>query len=643
MANTQDTNLSGVSDWSSQLPFLDHFKTASDLIPQNFKTGEKPQGIQLNLDEKGWVKSLPNSGVSAWQDQGLGTKDNWLDPGKGNSQFSQTEDRQFLSNNGNQTLSGDKNRDILTGIKDDGIKDFSNSGDQSLIQPSSDTESKTTTSDVLGTSIDFSKSTQEPTVLAASKDSSQSNSSKNVYYVAPDGSDDNPGTVDKPWKSVNHAVNESSPVKAGDTILVQPGTYTELITLGKSGDSQLGDITLKANGDVTLRDPDPKNGFFREGVIQSAGKGNWVIDGFRIENTSWAGISLRDAYNMTVQNNHTYETGASGIIVMPDTYYNGGEAEVTSKNIKVLNNTVERASWIWKGNASKEGNINDGFDLNTGTQESLSIWGVDGFEVANNTVKEGNREGIDIKTGSRNGSVHNNTVTDQALVSGTPNGYSGGPGLYIEGNRADMFNIDVYNNVVANNTAGGLVITDEVPNQGDVSGIRVYNNIVYGNGKDGVNSGQGIGVSSNVSDVQIVNNTVDGNVQGFLIDGSDNYGGYQPRDILVRNNIFANSSFRNGFVEDVDSVTLDHNLFTNKFAKAYETGNGVNNLKAENNTQAESIGFADLNGKNFQLTSDSPAIDTGSAEIGDYAKLDYDGKQRGQGKGTDIGAYEFQS
>ncbi|MFB2773495.1 right-handed parallel beta-helix repeat-containing protein [Pelatocladus sp. BLCC-F211] len=642
MGNTQGTNLSGVYDSSSQLPFLDHFKTASDLIPQNSQTGEKPQGIQLNLDENGWVKSLPNSGVSVWQDQGLGTKDNWLDAGKGNSLFSQTEDRQFLSNNGNQTLSGD-NRDVLTGIKDNGSKDFSNSADQSLIQPSSDTQSETKTSDVLGTSIDFSKSTQEPTVLAATKDSSQSNGSQNIYYVAPDGSDDNPGTVEKPWKTVNHAVNETSPVKAGDTILVQPGTYTELITLGKSGDGQLGDITLKANGDVTLRDPDPNNGFFREGVIQSAGKGNWVIDGFRIENTSWAGIALRDAYNMTVQNNHTYETGASGIIVMPDTYYNGGEAEVTSKNIKVLNNTVERASWIWKGNASKEGNINDGFDLNTGTQESLSIWGVDGFEVANNTVKEGNREGIDIKTGSRNGSVHNNTVTDQALVSGTPDGYSGGPGLYIEGNRADMFNIDVYNNVVANNTAGGLVITDEVPNQGDVSGIRVYNNIVFGNGKDGVNSGQGIGVSSNVSDVQIVNNTVDGNVQGFLIDGSDNYGGYRPRDILVRNNIFANSSYRNGFVEDADNVTLDHNLFTNKFAKGYETGNGVNNLKAENNTQADSIGFADLNGKNFQLTSNSPAIDTGSAEIGDYAKLDYDAKQRGQGQGTDIGAYEFQS
>ncbi|PMB33891.1 DUF5123 domain-containing protein [Fischerella thermalis CCMEE 5319] len=630
MANTLGTNLSGVSDQSSGLPFLDHFKTASDWMPQNSKIGEKPQGIQLDLDETGWVKSLPNSGVSTWQRTSLGTKDNGLDSGNGSNLFSPTQDRQFLNNEG-------IDRDVLTGIKDNGIKEFSN------IKPNFDTQPETTTSDILGTSINFRDSTREPAVLAATTDSSQSNNSGNVYYVSPNGSDDNPGTLDKPWKTVNHAVNEKSPVQSGDTILVQPGTYTEIITLGKSGDSKLGDITLKANGDVTLRDPDPKSGFFREGVIQSAGKGNWVIDGFRIENTSWAGISLRDAYNMTVQNNHTFETGASGIIVMPDTYYEGGEGEVTSKNIKVLNNTVERASWIWKGNAAKQGNINDGFDLTTGTQESLSIWGVDGFEVAHNTVKEGNREGIDVKTGSRNGSVHHNTVTGQAIVSGTPDGYSGGPALYIEGNRADMFNIDVYNNVVANNTAGGLVITDEVPNQGDVSDIRVYNNIVLDNGKDGVNSGQGIGVSSNVSDVEIVNNTVDGNVQGFLIDGSDNYGGYKPKNILVRNNIFANSSFRNGLVEDAENVTLDHNLFTNKFEKAYETGNGVSNLQAENNTQTDSVGFADLEGNNFNLTADSPAIDTGSAAIADYAKLDYNGKQRGQGKGVDIGAYEFQS
>ncbi len=169
-----------------------------------------------------------------------------------------------------------------------------------------------------------------------------------LYYVSPSGSDDNSGSQNSPWKSINYAVSEDSPIAAGDTVLVQPGTYTELISLGKSGsDSQR--ITLKADGEVTLRDPNPNSGSFPEGVIQSPGQSNWIIDGFRIENTSWAGISLSDAKNITVQNNETYQTGSSGIIALPKTFFGGGEKEITGSNVKILNNTVERANWRWDG------------------------------------------------------------------------------------------------------------------------------------------------------------------------------------------------------------------------------------------------------------------------------------------------------
>lgn len=456
------------------------------------------------------------------------------------------------------------------------------------------------------------------------------NNNRTSYYVSPNGSDSNPGTSNKPWKTINYAVSEKSPVKPGNTVLVQQGTYTELITLAKSGNSKSGHIKLKAKGNVILRDPDSINGGFGEGVIQSEGKGYWVIEGFRIENTSWAGISLRDANDMIVKNNHTYETGASGIIILPKNYYNGGDLEVTSKNIKVFDNTIERANWRWKGNNDTDG-----------TQEALSIWGVDGFELANNILKEGNREGIDIKVGSRNGSVHNNTITGAAQVSGTPKGYNGGAAIYIDGNRANMFNIDVCNNVVYKNTADAIVIADEVPNQGDVSNIRVYNNLIYENGRQGVNGGNGILIGRNVHNVEIVNNTIVKNVQAISIDGSYYTGGYKPYDILIRNNIFADSTYRNGFIQDVNNLILDHNLFTDKFTNLYEGGNGVGNLTAWNNIKVRSVAFVNLDDNNFHLTSASAAIDTGSSEIGTYAQLDKDGVRRNHGTGTDIGAYEY--
>ncbi|MBD2778101.1 choice-of-anchor Q domain-containing protein [Iningainema tapete] len=565
----------------------------------------------------------PNDNVNASGGGGLGTpedintwsggnntligdvKDELIDGNKGNIMFAR-------GNYTNEKLYGEKNTDLLIGDK--------NILDSGAIAPGFN-DANLVKAEVQNLE------TPSPSPLSPG---APTNSSGKVYYVSPNGSDDNPGTSDKPWKTVNYAVSEKSSIKPGDTVLVQPGTYSELITLGKSGNSESGHITLKANGNVTLRDPDPINGGFREGVIQSANKGFWVIDGFRIENTSWAGIALRDANNMIVQNNRTYETGASGIIVMPETYYDGGESEVTSKNIKVLNNTIERANWRWQG----------GNDQN-GTQEALSIWGVDGFEVANNTLKEGKREGLDIKTGSRNGSVHDNVISGQALVSGTPRGYNGGPALYVDGNRANSFNIDIYNNVVFNNTADGILIADEVPNQGDVYDIRVYNNIVYGNGQQGVNGGRGITVTNNVRNVEIVNNTVAKNVQAFYIDGADYTGGYKPRDVVLRNNIFANSTYRNGFVEDMSNLTLDRNLFTDRFEKLYEGGSRVDNAKVKDNTKVPSVGFTNLDGNNFRLSSGSPAINTGSAEIGKYAQLDKDGVPRNKGGAADIGAYEF--
>ena len=586
-------------------------------IPDVITNRSNPQNSTLSVNGQGTTVSTGAQDIiNTWTNDGFRGKDIQIDGNNGSSTlFGRCGNDQILGNNANDKLNNGSNADLLIGDQ----------GKDTLVGDS-DVDQFTQGSSNLGSGSPALKAAPTPT----------GNNSGTVYYVSADGSDTNPGTSDKPWKSINYAVGENSAIKAGDTILVQPGTYTELVTLGKSGNSESGNITLKANGNVTVRDPDPIEGGFREGVIQSVGKGHWVIDGFRIEDTSWAGISLRDANDITVQNNHTYNTGSSGIIAMPDSYFEGGEAEVTSKNIKVLNNTVEKANARWKG-GSGDNSISDPL----GTQESLSIWGVDGFEVANNIVKDGTREGIDIKTGSRNGSVHGNYITGQASISGTYQGYQGGPALYIEANRSNSFNIDVYNNVVTGNVADGIVVADEVTDKGDLSNVRVYNNLVYGNGQQGINPGRGIAVTSNVRNVEIVNNTVANNVQALEIDGSGYYpGGYKPTDVVVRNNIFADSTYRNGLIEDAGNVTLDRNLFTNKYEKLYEGGTGIDNLNANNNTKVASVGFVNPGGNDYRLKSGSAAINAGSSDIGQYAQRDKNGVQRPQGAGVDIGAYE---
>lgn len=60
------TNLAGISDWSTQVPFLDVFKTSRKWLTQCIDgdpgcrgTWETEEFDKLDLDEQGWVKSLP--------------------------------------------------------------------------------------------------------------------------------------------------------------------------------------------------------------------------------------------------------------------------------------------------------------------------------------------------------------------------------------------------------------------------------------------------------------------------------------------------------------------------------------------------------------------------------------------------------
>lgn len=449
-----------------------------------------------------------------------------------------------------------------------------------------------------------------------------------IYYVATTGNDTSAGTEKAPWRTLSYAVSNTSPVKAGDTILVQPGTYNEVVTLGKSGDASKGHIRLKGNGpigSVRLIDPEPNVGGFRKGTIRSEAKSYWIIEGFRIERSAWAGICLMDASNMIVQGNSTWETGASGIIIMPLSYYDGGEKEVTSKNIKILKNNIERANWKWTSNQSWEGD-----------QEAMSIWGVDGFIAAHNYINQGNREGLDCKVGTRNGLIHDNILTGIARVAGTPNGYHGGPALYIDANRANIFNLRIYNNTVFSNVADGILLASEAPDMGDVKNVWIYNNVVYENGLIGVNGGRGITVDSNCKDVYIYHNTLYKNVQGIYI--SADYAGYKPNNVVIQNNLIADSTFRNAYFGNAENINLSSNMYTAGHERFYDEGTGLAGLTVGTNTRINSANFTDATNKDFHLKSDSPARGVATAIDHAYIRVDRDMKNRPL-NGANVGAY----
>lgn len=69
-------------------------------------------------------------------------------------------------------------------------------------------------------------------VLAASTDELPQTASGNTYYVAKNGSNKNSGSLSKPWLTLTYAVNK---LRAGDTLYLRTGVYSEKITIERSG------------------------------------------------------------------------------------------------------------------------------------------------------------------------------------------------------------------------------------------------------------------------------------------------------------------------------------------------------------------------------------------------------------------------
>ena len=419
-----------------------------------------------------------------------------------------------------------------------------------------------------------------------------------VYYVAMDGDDGNPGTFDLPWRTIQYAADT---LQAGDTVYIRAGQYNERVIPQNSG-SPGSYITYAAyeNEEVTIHGDEvtvPDWG----GLFEVSQKSYIVVSGLRVLNSQNAGILVDTASNIIIENNYTENTFSSGIGVW------------SSDHVTVRGNEVVLA-------------------CNDGPQEDITIAGTDIFEVADNHVHQGaagtnGGEGIDVKDGSSNGSVHGNHVHDLPRV-----------GIYIDAWDKHTYNILVYQNMVHDIDAYGIVLASE--SGGLLENVRVYNNISYHN------EYMGLGISSCCDDLSpthpmlnldIINNTFFGSGLGawgggITVDNPD------IQDVTLRNNIVSQNLSFQIVVEPLvpmGELTVDHNLIDG--FRGYE-----GEIRGSDYVEGDPRFMGALAG-NFNLQAGSPAIDVGSPleAPGD----DMNGTTRpqdGDGSGTaefDMGAY----
>ncbi|MBN2001535.1 right-handed parallel beta-helix repeat-containing protein [candidate division KSB1 bacterium] len=345
------------------------------------------------------------------------------------------------------------------------------------------------------------------------------------------------------------------------------------------------------------------------------------ISGFKFKYSGWAGVFAQESGYLTIEDNKTYDTRSSGILLHH------------CHHAYVRRNDIRRA-------------------VNGGTQECLSISHVNNFEICYNEVHDGvglasGGEGLDVKNNSYSGRVHHNYIHD------LPKDYDPDVhddyevGLYIDAymsQRPDhLHDVQVYNNRI-HHVGTGIAIGAEI--YGDVENVTVFNNIVYDCWYSGIEITNWVNPSGGTKkNVYIINNTVVNcghHVDNWPLGQGIFLGSKNPDDenFVVRNNILSRNfeSQLRARAEVRDNLTAEYNLIDG--FRGYDDEEIYGDFPVIGDPLFAAPAFCD-----FSLLPESPAIDAGTA--GSAPDFDFENTPRPQdGNGDflaefDIGAFEY--
>ena len=464
-----------------------------------------------------------------------------------------------------------------------------------------------------------------------------------IYYVAPTGSDENDGSQQAPWKTLQHAANV---VKAGETVFVRGGTYRENITIRSSGSETFGYITFQAYpGEIpVISGEDGKSS-----TLVELNNAHYIIfDGFTLTklqtsdpNKDLAGIKvINSSSNVIIQNNELYNIehkgtrgNAHGIIIY-------GNNKNASKNIKVANNYLH--------------------DLILGSSEALMVDGnVDGFLIENNVIERVNNIGIDVAgffgvcsggcvDQARNGVVVGNKVSYvDTITNPSYRGSRAAAGIYVDGGTNTVLE---RNEVSYSNY--GIEIASE--NKGKAAtNIVMRNNYIHHNQMSGLIMGGSSTSNGAARDNLIINNTFYNNNQLRTGDGEITFQNSVQNNVFI-NNMFITSKVTPYVYDNKTSNTgniFDYNLYYGIDAEfsQWRLGNSryTSFEKYQQETKQDQHSMVanpllKLTGNSvLELSQDSPAIDAGTLSYKEYGMIDFMSYPRVVGHSIDIGAIEY--
>ncbi|MGE5418015.1 MAG: right-handed parallel beta-helix repeat-containing protein [Acidobacteriota bacterium] len=387
----------------------------------------------------------------------------------------------------------------------------------------------------------------------------------NTFYVAPYGNDRNPGTKDRPFKTIQKAADS---VTAGSTVLIRQGTYNEIVTLKTSGNK--GNYITYRNypGETATLNGKGLWDYDWDGVIRTNCQNYIIIEGLKIINSCFFGISTsswrqyeagKGSSHLIIRNCYTYNTKSSGICI-------SGGYDVT-----VEGNTIERA-------------------CQGGLQECITFSTVNTFIARKNKISNGAKEGIDANEGCINGQICYNNITKVHSV-----------GIYIDSYSKHQNNIEVYGNRISSTNTGIAAASEK---GGLLENVKIHHNVVYNCNWGLAAADWGHPNPHPLKNIYFTNNTMY-NIKTAYVEISNT----KAVNVVVTNNIFGRNSdpyTRNFYVQTGQkNFTIDHNLY---FKLDSTSPKGKNYLVGD-------PGFVNPSASDFRLKSKSKAIKAGIGSV----------------------------
>jgi len=314
------------------------------------------------------------------------------------------------------------------------------------------------------------------------------------FYVSSTGSDTaGNGSIGSPFATISHAVSSAV---AGQTVIVEPGTYDEMVLITKQ-------LTLRSQTlQPSTTTVDAAGRPVGIAVLGTSASGT-VVEGFTVTGANNEGIFVQDSNNVVVDNNFVSNnafnviaglgevkaiqlTGASESTVAGNTVVGNGYG-----GIGVTDDGPTDASW----NASAL--PTSGIPAGTPNPGNANL--ISGNLVENNHP---NHCAIVISSYNPNEGVSNNIISGNTVVDNQN-------GVIVAADTPNTIAINntvIYNNIL-NNGEGGVIVHSNAP--GDVvTGNSILYNVISANGYLPTLEGVIVGGEGNVpvDDTSIIGN-----------------------------------------------------------------------------------------------------------------------------------------